>query len=102
MPESITINDNRTGESAEILILDGGIAATEWAKALPGIRFFDPGLVSTATCRSSITYVDGEEGILRYRGYPIEQLASHSSYLEVAYLLIKGELPTKTEFEDWS
>jgi len=99
--ESITITDNRTGESAEIPIIDGGVAATEWSKLLPGVWFYDPGFMSTAACQSSITYLDGDAGILRYRGYPIEQLAERSTYLEVAYLLLKGELPTPEQFETW-
>ena len=93
MPESITITDNRTGESIEIPILHGGVSATEWSKLLPGIWFYDPGFMATAACESAITYLDGEAGILRYRGYPIEQLAEQSTYLEVAYLLLHGELP---------
>ncbi len=101
MAESITITDNRTGESVEIPISDGGVAATEWSKLLPGIWFYDPGFMSTAACQSSITYLDGEAGVLRYRGYPIEQLAEHSSYLEVAYLLLHGELPTPEQFDAW-
>jgi citrate synthase len=99
--ESITITDNRTGESHEIPIENGGVSAAQWSKLLPGIWFYDPGLVSTAVCESSITYLDGEKGILRYRGYPIEQLAEQSTYLEVAYLLLKGELPTAEEFDAW-
>jgi citrate synthase len=99
--DSITITDNRTGESHEIPIENGGVSATQWSKLLPGVWFYDPGLVSTAVCESSITYLDGDEGILRYRGYPIEQLAEESTYLEVAYLLLKGELPTADEFESW-
>jgi citrate synthase len=99
--ESITITDNRTGESHEIPIENGGVSAAQWSKLLPGIWFYDPGLVSTAVCESSITYLDGEKGILRYRGYPIEQLAEESTYLEVAYLLLKGELPTAEEFDAW-
>ena len=101
MAESITITDNRTGESVEIPISDGGVAATEWSKLLPGIWFYDPGFMSTAACQSSITYLDGDAGVLRYRGYPIEQLAEHSSYLEVAYLLLHGELPTPEQFDAW-
>ena len=101
MAESITITDNRTGESVEIPISDGGVAATEWSKLLPGIWFYDPGFMSTAACQSSITYLDGDAGVLRYRGYPIEQLAEHSSYLEVAYLLLHGELPTPGQFDAW-
>ncbi len=99
--ESITITDNRTGDSMEIPIVNGGVSATEWTKLLPGLWFFDAGLVSTAMCESAITYLDGEAGILRYRGYPIEQLAEKSSYLEVAYLLIHGELPTTGQYESW-
>jgi citrate synthase len=99
--ESITIIDNRTGNQLEIPIDRGGVAATEWSKLLPGIWFYDPGFVSTAACESTITYLDGDEGILRYRGYPIEQLAEHSTYLEVAYLLLHGELPSAAEFDEW-
>ncbi len=102
MPETITITDNRTGESREIPISNGGVAASEFSKLLPGIWFYDPAFMSTAACESSITYLDGEAGILRYRGYPIEQLAEQSNYLEVAYLLLNGELPTTDQFETWS
>ncbi len=101
MAESITITDNRTGESLEIPFENGGISAAAWSKLLPGTWFYDPGLVSTAMCESSITYLDGDAGILRYRGYPIEQLAEHSTYLEVAYLLLNGELPTPVQFDEW-
>jgi citrate synthase len=99
--ESITITDNRTGEAIEVPILDGGVDAAEWRKLLPGIWFYDPALMTTASTSSSITELDGENGILRYRGYPIEQLAEQSSYLEVAYLLIHGELPSPEQFEVW-
>jgi citrate synthase len=99
--ESITITDNRTGEALEIPIVNGGVAATEWSKVLPGVWFYDPAFLSTAACESSITYLDGDAGILRYRGYPIEQLAERSTYLEVAYLLLHGELPTKDAYETW-
>jgi citrate synthase len=99
--DSITITDNRTGESIEVPIVDGGVAAADWRKLLPGVWFFDEALMTTAVAASSITDLDGENGILRYRGYPIEQLAEHSSYLEVAYLLIHGELPTAEQFEPW-
>ena len=102
MPETITITDNRTGESREIPISNGGVAASEFSKLLPGIWFYDPALMSTAACESSITYLDGEAGILRYRGYPIEQLAEQSNYLEVAYLLLNGELPDAAQYEEWS
>jgi citrate synthase len=99
--ESITIIDNRTGNQLEIPIDHGGVAASEWSKLLPGIWFYDPGFVSTAACESTITYLDGDEGILRYRGYPIEELAESSTYLEVAYLLLNGELPSPAEFDAW-
>jgi citrate synthase len=99
--ESITITDNRTGQTVEIPITNGGVAATEWSKLLPGVWFYDPAFLSTAACESAVTYLDGEAGILRYRGYPIEQLAEQSTYLEVAYLLLNGELPTDAQFEEW-
>ena len=101
MAESITITDNRTGEQVEIPILDGGVDAKSWSKLLPGVWFHDPGFSTTSGASSAITELDGENGILRYRGYPIEQLAESSSYLEVAYLLIHGDLPTPEQFEDW-
>ena len=101
MADSITITDNRSGESLEIPIMDGGIDAKAWAKLLPGVWFHDPSFGATSAAASSVTELDGEAGFLRYRGYPIEQLAESSSYLEVAYLLIFGELPTPEQFEDW-
>src|SRR6202790_2382741 len=102
MAESITITDNRTGESLEIPFENGGISAAQWSKLLPGTWFYDPGFTTTAACESAITYLDGEEGILRYRGYPIEQLAESSTYLEVAYLLLNGELPNQAEYDLWA
>ena len=102
MPESITITDNRTGATREIPIVNGGVAASDFSKLLPGVWFYDPAFMSTAACESSITYLDGEAGVLRYRGYPIEQLAESSSYLEVAYLLLNGELPTAEQYTEWS
>ncbi len=101
MPDSITITDNRSGESVEIPITDGGVSAEPWRKLLPGIWLSDPAFMTTAPCSSAITYLDGDAGILRYRGYPIEQLAEQSTYLEVAYLLIHGELPTKQQYDSW-
>ncbi|MDP1819514.1 MAG: citrate synthase [Acidimicrobiales bacterium] len=101
MAESITITDNRTGESIEVPIVDGGVDAAAWRKLMPGTWFYDPALMTTAATSSSVTELDGENGVLRYRGYPIEQLAEHSSYLEVAYLLIHGELPTQEQYEPW-
>ena len=101
MTESITITDNRTGETIEIPITNGGVDAGEWSKLLPGIWFYDPSFSTTAAAASSITELDGINGILRYRGYPIEQLAEQSTYLEVAYLLIYGELPSKDQLDAW-
>ena len=101
MAESITITDNRSGESIEIPIVNGGVDSGPWSKLLPGIWFSDPSFGTTAAASSAITELDGEEGILRYRGYPIEQLAEKSTYLEVAYLLIHGELPTVEQYDAW-
>jgi len=96
------VTDNRTGETLEIPIENGGVAAHEFSKAVPGVWFYDPGFMATAMAESAITYIDGDAGILRYRGYPIEQLAEHSTYLEVAYLLNHGELPTADQSAEWS
>jgi citrate synthase len=101
MAESVTITDNRTGESIEIPLQNGGVPAGEWHKLLPDTWFYDPAFMQTAACASAITYLDGEAGVLRYRGYPIEQLAEQSTYLEVAYLLLHGELPTPEQAERW-
>jgi citrate synthase len=100
--ESITVTDNRSGEVIEIPITDGGISADELRKLLPGVWFYDPAFMTTALTSSAITYLDGDAGILRYRGYPIEQLAEKSTYLEVAYLLLNGELPDAKQLEDWT
>src|SRR5205085_8067579 len=99
--ESISITDNRTGEQFEIPISNGGINSADWRKALPDVLFYDPAFMVTAACESAITELDGEAGILRYRGYPIEELAENSTYLEVAYLLLNGELPNKVEYDAW-
>jgi citrate synthase len=99
--ESITITDNRTGETVEIPIHNGGIPSSDWRKALPDLFFYDPAFMATAVCESAVTFLDGEAGILRYRGYPIEQLAEDSTYLEVAYLLIHGELPNQQQYDEW-
>jgi len=100
------VRDNRTGVEYELPIADGTIRAADLGKIkasedTPGLAVYDPGFVNTASCRSAVTYIDGDKGILEYRGYPIEQLAESSSFLEVAYLLINGSLPTKAEFESW-
>ncbi|HLH99494.1 MAG TPA: citrate synthase [Acidimicrobiales bacterium] len=102
MPESITVTDNRSGEAVEIPIRDGGISAAELRKLLPGIWFDDPAFMTTAVGSSAVTFLDGDQGILRYRGYPIEQLAEKSTYLEVSYLLVHGELPTAPQLEEWT
>ncbi|NNE73041.1 MAG: citrate synthase [Acidimicrobiales bacterium] len=102
MAETITITDNRTGESLEIPIENGGVSAAEWRKLLPGVWFHDPGFATTSNAESSITYLDGGEGVLRYRGYPIEQLAEQSTFLEVAYLLMHGDLPSVDELASWT
>ena len=101
MPESITITDNRTGESFEIPIVDGGVDSSAWRSNLPGLWFSDPGFTTTAIGESKITDIKGDDGILRYRGYPIEQLAEQSTYLEVAYLLVHGDLPDKGQYDQW-
>jgi citrate synthase len=100
--QSITVTDNRSGETLEIPIQNGGVAAHEFSKVVPGVWFYDPGFMATAMAESAITYIDGDAGILRYRGYPIEQLAEQSTYLEVAYLLNHGELPTAEQSAAWS
>lgn len=102
MKQSITVTDNRTGDSLEIPIENGGVSAKEIIKAAPGVWVYDPAFMATAAAESSITYLDGEAGILRYRGYPIEQLAEKSTYLEVAYLLMHGELPNAEQSAAWS
>jgi citrate synthase len=99
--ESVTITDNRNGQTIEIPIVDGGVSAEQWSKILPGIWFYDPAFMTTAVAESAITFVDGDKGILEYRGYPIEQLTEQSTYLEVAYLLLHGELPTAEQAEQW-
>jgi citrate synthase len=100
--ESITITDNRTGESIEVPIVNGGVDAAAWKKLLPGTWFLDPGFSTTASTESKITYLDGDAGVLEYRGYPIEQLAEKSSHLEVAYLLLNGQLPDQTQLDAWT
>ena len=104
--ETLTITDNRTGTTYELPIADGTIRATDLRQIKVddgdfGLMTYDPAFMNTASCRSAITYLDGDEGILRYRGYPIEQLAEKSSFLEVAYLLVYGELPTQPQLDAW-
>ena len=102
MADTFTITDNRTGKTVDVPVEDGGISAKALRSLDPGMWFYDPAYMQTAACRSSITFIDGDVGILRYRGYPIEQLAEHSTYLEVAYLLLNGELPTKAQSDAWT
>ena len=104
--DSLTVVDNRTGKSYEIPIENGTIRTTDLKKIKTGAEDFglmayDPGFMNTAACKSRITFIDGEKGILRYRGYPIEQLAEQSSFLEVAYLLYFGELPSRGQLDEF-
>ena len=104
---SLTITDNRTGLTYDVPIEDGTIRATELRKIKVneddfGLMTYDPAYMATASCRSAITFIDGDKGILEYRGYPIEQLAEKSNYLEVAYLLVNGSLPTQAELDEWT
>ncbi len=104
---SLTITDNRTGKQYEVPIEHETIRAVDLRKIKIkdddfGLMTYDPAFMNTASCKSKITFIDGDRGILRYRGYPIEQLAEKSNYLETAYLIIYGELPTKTQYEQWT
>ncbi len=101
MAETITIIDDRTGKQVTVPITGGAFSSSALRQLDPKLRMYDPALLSTAACKSAITYLDGDEGILRYRGYPIEQLAEKSTFLEVAYLLLNGELPTTKQLETW-
>lgn len=105
--DTLTITDNRTGKTYEVPVEDGTIRATALRSIKVndsdfGVMSYDPAFMNTASCRSAITYLDGEAGVLEYRGYPIDQLAEHSTYLEVAYLLVHGELPDAKQLEDWT
>src|SRR6266700_2230684 len=104
--DALTVLDRRTGKSYDIPISDGTIRAIDLRqiKTDPqdfGLMTYDPAFLNTASCKSRITFIDGDKGILRYRGYHIEQLAEKSNYLEVAYLLLNGELPTESELKAW-
>ncbi|MEA2273567.1 MAG: citrate synthase, partial [Solirubrobacteraceae bacterium] len=105
--DTLSVTDNRTGETYELPIEDGTVRATEFRNIKVseddfGLMTYDPAFMNTASCRSAITFIDGDVGILEYRGYPIEQLAEKSTYLEVAYLLVNGELPTQAQLEEWT
>jgi citrate synthase len=107
MPDTLTITDNRTGKKYEIAVSEGAIRATDLRQIKAGnddtgLMTYDPAFMNTAACRSKITFIDGDRGILMYRGYPIEQLAEHSNYLETAYLIIFGKLPTESELQQWT
>src|SRR6476659_3545180 len=107
MPETLTISDNRTGKQYEVPVHDGTIKATDLRQIKVtadefGMMTYDPAFMNTAACRSKITFIDGDKGVLEYRGYPIEQLAENSDFLETAYLILFGELPTSQQYERWS
>src|ERR1700746_2861731 len=104
--ETLTITDNRTGQSYTLPVENGSIRAMDLRKIKTsasdfGLMTSDPAFMNTASCKSAITYSDGDKGSLRYRGYPIEVLAEHCTYLEVAYLLLFGELPNESELKSW-
>src|SRR5689334_335626 len=103
MADRLTVTDSRTGKTYDIPIRDGTVQAIDFKNIKTseddfGLMVYDPAYKNTASCRSSITYIDGDKGILRYRGYPIEQLAEQSTFLEVAQLLLEGELPSKESY----
>src|ERR671934_389471 len=105
--QTLTITDNRTGRTYDVEVTDGTIRAMDLRQIKTsesdfGLMSYDPAFTNTASCRSAITCIDGEAGILEHRGYSIEQLCEHASYLEVAYLLVFGELPTKPQLERWT
>jgi citrate synthase len=106
MPDTLTVIDNRTGKKYELPIHDGTVRAKDLRqiKVVPddfGLMTYDPAFMSTANCRSAITFIDGDKGVLLYRGYPIEQLAEESDFLETAYLILFGELPTESQLQAW-
>jgi citrate synthase len=106
VPENLTVVDNRTGREYSLPIVDGTIHATDLRQISAsegdgGLMSYDPAYLNTSSCRSAITYIDGDKGILRYRGYPIEQIAGEATFLEVAYLLLEGELPNAEQLAQW-
>src|SRR5580765_5912492 len=105
--DTLTIVDNRTGKQYEVPIENGVIRSMDLRKIKVsdedfGLMTYDPAFMNTASCKSRITFIDGDKGILRYRGYPIEQIAEQSTYLEVAYLLLNGELPNAQQLDNWT
>src|SRR5579864_5760007 len=104
--EALSILDKRTNATYEVPLHKGAVRAMDLRKIKTGpddfgLMTYDPAFMNTASCLSAITYIDGDKGILRYRGYPIEQLAEKCTYLEVAYLLLNGELPNSTQLQKW-
>jgi citrate synthase len=104
--DTLSVTDNRTGETYEVEVTDGTVRAMDFRQIKVsdddfGLMTYDPAFTNTASCRSAICFIDGEAGVLEYRGYPIEQLCERSTYLEVAYLLIYGELPTQEQLDEW-
>src|ERR1051326_4163716 len=107
MADTLSVTDNRTGKTYEIEITDGTVRAMDFRQIKVddddfGLMTYDPAYTNTASTRSAITYIDGDAGILEYRGYPIEQLAEQSTYIEVCYLLIYGELPTSMQLAEFT
>ncbi|MBV8207309.1 MAG: citrate (Si)-synthase, partial [Acidobacteria bacterium] len=106
MEGSLELTDRRTGKRYSLALEDGNVRATDLRQIKLqdgdfGVMSYDPAYLNTASCRSAITYIDGDKGILRYRGYDIEELAENCTFLQVAYLLLYGELPSVAEFRDW-
>src|SRR5512138_2743874 len=104
--DTLSVTDNRTGKVFEVPIVDGSFRAMDFRQMKTsaddfGLMSYDPAFMNTASCKSTITFIDGDKGILEYRGYPIDQLAEKASYLETAYLLLFGELPNKETYAEW-
>jgi len=107
LKDQLTVTDNRTGRTFELPVTDGTVRAMDFRQMKVsdddfGLMVYDPAATNTVSCRSAITYIDGDRGILEYRGYPIEQLAEGGTFLEIAYLLTYGELPTRAQLEEWT
>src|SRR4029077_18837807 len=106
MAETLTVTDNRTGKKYDLPIQDGTIRAMDLRQIKTGpddfgLMTYDPAFMNTANCKSRITYIDGDKGVLLYRGYPIEQLAEQSDFLETASLILNGELPQRKQHDEW-
>src|ERR1700687_5813716 len=105
--DTLSVTDNRTGKTYELPIADGTIRAIDLRQIKVaaddfGMMSYDPAFSNTALCKSKVTFIDGDKGILRYRGYAIEELAEKSTYLETAYLILHGELPNRTQLDEWT